>query len=97
MSQPYDTIGRPGGTALGDQTDRPPMPRDEAVAELAGAAGAGGGAMTDDALLQALFSDNESDQNGEAANVVDGLFAIARALDRVARALERRGAAEDEP
>jgi hypothetical protein len=53
--------------------------------------------MTDDALLQALFSDNESDQNGEAANVVDGLFAIARALDRVARALERRGAAEEEP
>jgi hypothetical protein len=53
--------------------------------------------MTDNALLQSLFSDHESDVNGDPANVVDGLFAIARALDRVARALERRRAAEEEP
>jgi hypothetical protein len=32
-------------------------------------------------------SPNEMDQNGETANVVDGLFAIARALDNVARSI----------
>jgi hypothetical protein len=46
--------------------------------------------VTDNALLQSLFSDHESDVNGDPANVVDGLFAIARAL-------ERRRAAEEEP
>lgn len=35
-------------------------------------------------------SPNEGDRNGETANMVDGLFAIARALDRVADAI--RGA-----
>jgi hypothetical protein len=38
-------------------------------------------------LSNALFSANEGDRNGEVANVVDGLFAIARALDRVADTL----------
>jgi hypothetical protein len=42
-----------------------------------------------DALAMALISPNEADRNGEHANVVDGLFAIARALDRVAVALEK--------
>lgn len=32
-------------------------------------------------------SPNEGDRNGETANMVDGLFAIARALDRVADAV----------
>jgi hypothetical protein len=41
------------------------------------------------ALLATLISPNESDQNFEAANVVDGLFAISRSLDRIAAALER--------
>jgi hypothetical protein len=33
-------------------------------------------------------SPNESDRNGETANVVDGLFAIARGLHAVAKAIE---------
>jgi hypothetical protein len=36
-----------------------------------------------------LISSNESDRNLEAANVVDGLFAIARGLNRLAEAVER--------
>jgi len=39
-------------------------------------------------LSETLISPNESDRNGEAANVVDGLFAISRALNRIAVALE---------
>jgi hypothetical protein len=44
-----------------------------------------------EAIRAALISPNESDSNGEAANVVDGLFAIARALDRVANAINDAG------
>lgn len=40
------------------------------------------------AIYETLISPNEIDRNLEAANVVDGLFAIARALHHVARALE---------
>ncbi len=50
--------------------------------------------MTDDGLLQALLSPPAGDATGEAATVVDGLVAIARALHRVADALERRPAPE---
>ena len=39
------------------------------------------------ALANCLISPNESDSNFEAANVVDGIFAIARALNRCAEAL----------
>ncbi|HEV8500414.1 MAG TPA: hypothetical protein VGR63_02470 [Casimicrobiaceae bacterium] len=42
---------------------------------------------TAQAIEAALISPNETDRNGEAANVVDGLFAIARSLDGVANAL----------
>lgn len=42
------------------------------------------------ALRATLISPNESDSNFEAANVVDGLFAIARALTRIAVALEEK-------
>lgn len=38
-------------------------------------------------LRDTLSSLNETGSNGEAANVVDGLFAIARALEHVALAL----------
>lgn len=41
-----------------------------------------------DAIGSAFISPNESDSNGEPANVVDGLFAIARALERIALAME---------
>jgi hypothetical protein len=41
-----------------------------------------------DALRKTLISPNEYDSKGEAANVVDGLFAIARALNHVAKALD---------
>jgi hypothetical protein len=44
-----------------------------------------------DALLATLFSSSELDSNCESANVVDGLFAIARSMDRVAKALNRLG------
>ena len=39
------------------------------------------------ALLETLISPNESDRNLEAANVVDGLFAIARAINGLSQAL----------
>ena len=42
------------------------------------------------AILESLISPNEQDRNLEPANVVDGLFAIARALGRIADALEDR-------
>lgn len=40
-----------------------------------------------DVVYSALHSPNESDRNGETANVVDGLFFIGRAINRVADAL----------
>ena len=40
-----------------------------------------------DALRGTLISPNESDSNLEAANVVDGLFAIARAISELASAI----------
>jgi hypothetical protein len=40
------------------------------------------------ALREALISPNECDANLEPANVVDGLFALARALVAVAQAIE---------
>jgi hypothetical protein len=43
------------------------------------------------AVVRCFISPNERDSNHEAANIVDGLFAIARALDRVADAIESRG------
>lgn len=40
-------------------------------------------------VLQGVFiSPNELDRNLEDANVVDGLFAIARALNRIGKSLE---------
>jgi hypothetical protein len=44
------------------------------------------------ALRQALIYPNECDSNLEPANVVDGLFAIARALMAVAKAMEEHTA-----
>jgi hypothetical protein len=40
------------------------------------------------ALRDVLISPIECDSNLEAANVVDGLFAIARALNRIAETIE---------
>ena len=40
------------------------------------------------AIAAGLISANEADTNGEPANVVDGLFAIARAIDRLAEAVQ---------
>jgi hypothetical protein len=40
-------------------------------------------------LRAALILPNECDRNLEPANIVDGLFALARSLDRLARAMER--------
>lgn len=47
-----------------------------------------------DALWGALTSPNECDSNLESANIVDGLFAIARALQGVASALHKLGLAD---
>ena len=47
------------------------------------------------AIAAGLVSPNEADTNGEPANVVDGLFAIARAIDRLADAV--RGRSETDP
>ena len=38
-----------------------------------------------DGLRETLISPNESDPNGEPANLVDGMYAIARALRAIAR------------
>jgi hypothetical protein len=35
-----------------------------------------------------LMTPNVKDENGEKMNVVDGLFAISRSIDRLARAIE---------
>ncbi len=43
------------------------------------------------ALMSCLISPNEMDRNLESANVVDGMFAIARAIDRLSRAIEAQG------
>ena len=39
-----------------------------------------------DAIVDSLISPNEADSNFEVANVTDGLFAIARAINRLATA-----------
>jgi hypothetical protein len=41
-----------------------------------------------EAILTVLVSPNESDSNLEAANVVDALFALARAVDRSGKRIE---------
>lgn len=41
-----------------------------------------------DAVLEASYSPNEEDSNGEKANVVDGLFFIGRGLLRIAEAVD---------
>ena len=43
-------------------------------------------------IASRLCSPNEQDSNGETANVVDGLFAIARAIERLAKAIEKKEA-----
>ncbi|MCX7428834.1 MAG: hypothetical protein NTW96_24810 [Planctomycetia bacterium] len=43
-------------------------------------------------LWETLRSPNEADQNGEPANVVDGLFAIARAIRSLASAVRETDA-----
>jgi hypothetical protein len=42
-----------------------------------------------DGLRLTLLSPSECDRNGEPANIVDGLFAIARALHAVADAIRQ--------
>jgi hypothetical protein len=42
-----------------------------------------------DTMAHVLVSPNEQDRNGEPANLVDGLFAIARAIHRLADGLGR--------
>jgi len=41
------------------------------------------------AIYEAFISPNEADRNLKRANVVDGLFAVARAIDRLAIAIEQ--------
>lgn len=42
------------------------------------------------AIRETFASSNESDSNGEPANVVDGLFYIGRALWAIAEALKNK-------
>lgn len=44
---------------------------------------------TAEAVRDTLISPNECDSNGESANVVDALFAIARSIRRLAEATEK--------
>jgi|AmaraimetFIIA100_FD_contig_31_16769229_length_260_multi_4_in_0_out_0_1 hypothetical protein len=50
------------------------------------------------ALKTALISPNEPDRAGEPSNIVDGLFAIARAIDGLTAAVQKAAGAhyEDE-
>jgi hypothetical protein len=43
-----------------------------------------------DALRGVFVSPNEADRNMEPANVVDGLFAVARAIHELARAIAEK-------
>jgi hypothetical protein len=43
-----------------------------------------------EAIGDAFISANEADANFEAANIVDGLFAIARAIQRLADAVNAK-------
>ena len=43
------------------------------------------------AIENATFSAAEQNERGESANIVDGLFAIARGLEAVAKAVQRLG------
>ncbi len=45
-------------------------------------------------LANSFVSPNESDSNGEIANVVDGLYVLARAIHHLAQAVE--GTATDQ-
>lgn len=45
------------------------------------------GLMIGSAIRECLISPNEADANLEPANVVDGLCEIARAMNRIAKAL----------
>jgi hypothetical protein len=47
-----------------------------------------------DAIYACFESFNESDRNGEQANVVDGLFYIGRAIHALAKAIDRLGNAD---
>lgn len=42
------------------------------------------------AIMETFISPNECDTNYEPANVVDGLFAIARAIYRLADVMENK-------
>jgi hypothetical protein len=42
------------------------------------------------AIAAGLISPNEADSNGEPTNVVDGLYAIARAVHRLADVIGER-------
>ena len=42
-------------------------------------------------------SPNENDSNWEAANVVDGLFAIARSIHALAKAINEHGQQKNRP
>ena len=48
------------------------------------------------AVYATLASQDELDSNGEPANVVDGLFAIAHAINRLAAAIEESARRGDE-
>jgi hypothetical protein len=43
-----------------------------------------------DAIRETLISPNELDKNLEPANIVDALYAIARAINRLADEVERK-------
>ena len=44
--------------------------------------------LTNQGLRDCLISPNEADRNFEPANVVDGLFAIARAMWDIAKSID---------
>jgi hypothetical protein len=49
------------------------------------------------AITHSLISTSEADRVGESANLVDGLFAISRALDRLANAISEANEHADGP
>lgn len=64
--------------------------RNRAGNEKEGSVTKGNAEILAEAIRGVFVSPNESDRNFEDANVVDGLFAIARALDRIAVAVKSK-------
>lgn len=54
------------------------------------------GRRVGEAIAFCFVSPNEVDRNGEEANIVDAVFAVARGLDNIARAIREHKEDEED-